>query len=271
MTRGNTVAIIQARMGSTRLPGKVLKRLGAHTMLAYLVDRVSCARTLDGIVLATTTEEADDVIVCEGMKLGVPIFRGSETDVLERYVKAARAFRAGIVVRVTADNPFTDPQSIDRAVEQIRAGYDYALEVGMPIGTTGEALTFTALDFIDRVADTLSWREHVTLYAKENPHLFRCSMFKAPAGLDRPDLSFTVDRPEDYAWVSRLERYLPSPHFPLQKLLALADMRGDRGINHDSCKEDQPAGNYRELRTHRDDRVQPARRYVADHRRQSHR
>src|SRR5512147_2067420 len=95
-----TVAIIQARMGSTRLPGKVLMRMGNSTLLGYLIDRLSYARTISSIVVATTTNHRDDAIVEEARKLGVESFRGSETDVLERYIQAARANSAEIVVRV---------------------------------------------------------------------------------------------------------------------------------------------------------------------------
>jgi spore coat polysaccharide biosynthesis protein SpsF len=133
----NTVAIIQARMGSTRLPGKVLMPMGNRTMLGYLIERLSFARTVSTIVVATTTNRRDDVIAEEAWKLEVECFRGSETDVLERYIQAARVNNAEIVVRVTGDNPFTDPASIDRVVDQLIDGFDYSIEAGLPVGTTG--------------------------------------------------------------------------------------------------------------------------------------
>src|SRR6267142_2301178 len=107
--RPRTVAIIQARMGSTRLPGKVMMTIADQTMLMYLVRRIMKARTLDEIVVATTTDARDDVIIEECERNHVQSFRGSEVDVLGRYVAAAEAADAGIIVRVTADNPFTDP------------------------------------------------------------------------------------------------------------------------------------------------------------------
>src|SRR5262245_49149028 len=113
MQKPKTVAIVQARMGSKRLFGKVLKNIAGRPMLVYLVDRISRACTLDSVVVATTTNPRDNVIIEECERRGIPNFRGSERDVLGRYVSTARACAAEIVVRVTADNPFTDPDSID--------------------------------------------------------------------------------------------------------------------------------------------------------------
>lgn len=218
-----TVAIIQARMGSTRLPGKVLMPMGNRTMLGYLIERLSYARTVSTTVVATTTNHRDDVIVEEARNLGVECFRGSETDVLERYIQAARANNAEIVVRVTGDNPFTDPASIDRVVDQLVDGFDYAIEDGLPVGITGEALTFKALEFINRVALASRWREHVTLYAKENRNMLRCASLRPSPKCDRPDLSFTVDHPAEYERVRDLCAKLPGPNFLLKDLIAMAD------------------------------------------------
>ena len=223
MTNPKTVAIIQARMGSTRLPGKVLMKIGSRTLLGFLTERLALSRTIDTIVVATTTHRRDDVIVEEARKLGVECFRGSESDVLTRYVQAARIFKADVVVRVTADNPFTDPYSIDRAVEQLIEGYDYAIEDDMPVGTTGEALTFEALEFIDTVASTGPWREHVTLYAKENRHMLRCAFLRPRVGYGRPDLSYTVDHLAEYDHIRDICEKLPGPNFSLKDLIALAD------------------------------------------------
>jgi len=219
-----TVAIIQARMGSTRLPGKVMMRMGNRTLLGYLTTHLSTARTLSAIVIATTTHHRDDVIVEEARRLGVESFRGSEDDVLERYIQAARVHNAEIVVRVTGDNPFTDPASIDRVVEQVAEGYDYAIEGDLPVGTTGEALSFEALEFIDHVATTRRWREHVTLYARENRDMLRCSFLHPRMGCCRPDLSFTVDHPAEYEYVRALCEKFPGPVFLLKDLIALADI-----------------------------------------------
>lgn len=231
MKQPRTVAIVQARMGSTRLPGKVLMDLAGRPLLAYLVERISRARTLDEIVVATTTNSRDNVIIEECEQRGIPTFRGSEEDVLGRYVSAARAARAGIIVRVTADNPFTDPGSIDRAVDAIaQATADYAIEINLPVGTAGEALTWNALARIDAVAKTRRWREHVTLYAKENRHALNCAFLEPRAECNRPDLSFTVDHPHEYEYVRKIAESAPTIDFGVQDLIAVADEADVRSV-----------------------------------------
>ena len=219
-----TVAIIQARMGSSRLPGKVMKTLGKRSILQYLVERISRARTLDAVLVATTTHSRDDIILEECERHGIAHFRGSEFDVLGRYMAAATASKADVIVRVTADNPFTDPDSIDYVVNAIaHDGADYALEMDVPLGTTGEALSRTALQLIDSIAETPRWREHVTLYAKENPSALKCAFLPPRPGCGRPELSFTVDEPSDYAFVREMAKHLPRIDFELKNLIALAD------------------------------------------------
>src|SRR5262245_55751396 len=119
MKKTRTVAIVQARMGSTRLFGKVIMNVAGRPLLTYLIERISKARSLDDIIVATTTNDRDNVIIEECERRGFANFRGSETDVLSRYVSAARACEANVIVRVTADNPFTDPRCIDRIVTAV--------------------------------------------------------------------------------------------------------------------------------------------------------
>ena len=193
-------------------------------MVAYLVDRISRSRTLDSIVVATTTNVRDNAIIEECERRGIPNFRGSEFDVLRRYVSAARACDADIIVRVTGDNPFTDPRSVDRVVDALTArDAEYAIENNLPVGVTGEAVTWEALSFIDSVATSPAWREHVTLYAKENPHALRCLFLNPPGELARPDLSFTVDTFDEYLYARQLAESIGSANFELKTLAAVAD------------------------------------------------
>ena len=204
-----TIAVIQARMGSSRLPGKVLLRFGARSVLIYLVDRIKHSKTLDGIVVATTTQPQDDAIVEECRRHGIKSFRGSESDVLGRYVGAAEASDAEVIVRVTADNPFTAPDSIDRVVNHILStDAEYALEDRLPLGTTGEALTRDLLNHIDQVAGDHRLREHVTLYAKEHLSETNGVFLEPRPGLDHPTLRFTVDELVDYLWAQEVRRGL---------------------------------------------------------------
>ena len=224
MKKPRTVAIIQARMGSSRLFGKVMMNIAGRPLLAYLVERISRSRTLDTILVATTTNQRDNIIIEECERRGIPNFRGSESDVLGRYLSAARASRADIIVRVTADNPFTDPDSIDRVVDTIvRHEADYAIETGLPVGVTAEALTWKALTRINSLALTAPHREHVTLYAKENPDAFRAAFLKPPAECERPDLSFTVDKLEEYLYAREIAEQFPTTDFELKNLIAVAD------------------------------------------------
>ncbi len=226
-----TVAIIQARMGSNRLPGKVMMPLGRRSVLAYLIERISSARNLDSIVVATTTHLRDDIVIEEAIRCGASYFRGDEVDVLGRYVDAAQAFNAEIVVRVTADNPFTDPESIDRTVSALSAGKaDYAIEMALPIGVTGEAITAEALFKIDSVAKTPRWREHVTLYAKETPEALRCAFLPVPSNCARHDLSFTIDERHEYLRAQELAEKLVHPHFSLMDLIGVADEIGSQRL-----------------------------------------
>lgn len=219
-----TVAIIQARMGSTRLPGKVLMDFGGQTLLGFLIDRLAVSETLDDIVVATTVLTRDDAVAAEAARKGVRHFRGSEADVLGRYMAAARASRAEIVLRVTGDNPFTDPGSIDRVVRRLESGFDYAIENDLPVGTTGEGLTAEAMALLDAVAAAPRWREHVTLYAKENPGFLKCSFMRPEPELARPDLSFTVDRMSEYRHAAAFCDKFSDMQFSLKDLIALADM-----------------------------------------------
>jgi len=218
-----TAAIIQARMGSTRLPGKVMMDLSGKPILAYLCDRLLRARTLDNIVVATSVDRQDDVIAEECERRGILLFRGCQYDVLGRYAGAAKAFAADVIVRVTADNPFTDPESIDRVVDHIaRTGTNYALEMSLPVGTTGEAITRDGLQAIDAVAYLPRHREHVTLYAKEHPNFLSSAFLDSPS-YNRPDLRFTIDYPADLAYVRQLSETLSNADFALKELIALAD------------------------------------------------
>src|SRR5277367_2863697 len=146
----NVVAIVQARMGSTRLPGKVLIDLGGETVLARVIARLRRAELVKEIVVATTDSAADDAIVGECRRLDVPTFRGSESDVLDRYYWAARGCPASVVVRITSDCPLIDPQLVDetiRVFQQQQADYaSNTFSRTYPRGLDAEAFTTAALE-----------------------------------------------------------------------------------------------------------------------------
>jgi spore coat polysaccharide biosynthesis protein SpsF len=200
------VGIIQARMGSTRLPGKVLKDLGGATVLARTVNRIRLARALNEVVVATTLERTDDAIIEEADRLGVRSFRGSEHDVLDRYYQAALDCEARVVVRVTSDCPLVDPHVADEIVNAFRSERaDYAsntLVRTYPRGLDVEVMTMDALADAWRNAVEPHQRTHVTPYLYENPGSFRLHSVTTDA--DYSGHRWTVDTQEDLEFVRAL-------------------------------------------------------------------
>jgi spore coat polysaccharide biosynthesis protein SpsF len=220
------MAFLQARMGSTRLPGKVLLRIAGRSILERSVWRLGAARTLDGVAVLTTLRGEDDEVAAEAERLGVRVFRGAETDVLRRFRDAAKRFRPEIVVRATADNPLIDIGSIDRIVRAVRtSGLDYCMETGLPYGAATEVITSAALERVHEAATDPRHREHVTLYVKERPGEFRMALLAPPDALRRPNIRLTVDTPQDFILLEELIGAFPEsgqPH-PLERYLDLAD------------------------------------------------
>jgi spore coat polysaccharide biosynthesis protein SpsF len=200
------VLIVQARMTSTRLPGKVMEDLGGRPMLARQLERLRASRLADDIVVATTTNASDDPLVALADADGARWFRGSEADVLSRYAGAAREADADVVIRVTSDCPLIDPGEIDVVIEALGPGVDYAaniLERRLPQGLDTEALWRDVLDRMDRAAQSVPAREHVTWYCRdERPELFVRRSVVRP--YDAADLRWTVDTADDLALVRRL-------------------------------------------------------------------
>lgn len=222
------IAIIQARMGSSRLPGKVLAALGDATMLGQVVRRLRTARRLDEVVVATSTAAGDDAVVCEAGRLGAGVHRGPEDDVLARFVGAARSYRADAIVRVTADCPLLDGAVVDRVIAALGDDVDYASNThqrSYPRGLDVEALHRDVLDRIGRLARSRPAREHVTAFVLEQPGLFRVAQVRAEH--DDADLRWTVDTPEDLAVVRGLydELGLADPARPYRDVVAAVRAR----------------------------------------------
>lgn len=207
------VAVIQARMGSSRFPGKMLAKLGGISLLEWVVRRLMRATSLAQIVLATSDRDSDDVLAELAMKLGIVVFRGSESDVLGRFVGAAHMVGADNIVRICADNPFIDPAEIDRLV-----GYfadnpcDYACNHQDRLGSNqadgfgAEILSAALLTRIAENAHELRHREHVTLYLWDHASQYKLKALTAPSGLAFPALRFDVDSPADLEYLETLVR-----------------------------------------------------------------
>ncbi len=193
------VAIIQARMGSTRLPGKVLKDLAGATVLERVVSRLRRCRLVSDVIVATSAEQADDVIVNECQRLGTHAFRGSEEDVLDRYYRAARQARAEVVVRITSDCPLIDPGVSDKTIQAfLDARPDYAsnaLERTYPRGLDTEVMTFAALESAWSEARQAYQREHVTPFLYQQPERFKILSVKGDHDYSRH--RWTLDTLED--------------------------------------------------------------------------
>ena len=207
MSEKRVVAIVQARMGSSRLPGKVLERAAGRPLLDHLAERLGKALRLSAILLATTRRPLDDVLEGEATRLGFLCFRGSEDDVLERFVLAARAAEADVIVRITADCPLLDPAEVDRVVGTFLAAdppLDYAANFApddrrIPLGLSVEVFTRAALERAHAEGRAGYHREHVTPYLYEEKGRFRTGVVHPAEDLSH--LRLTVDTPEDLAVV----------------------------------------------------------------------
>lgn len=219
----NVVAIIQARLGSSRLPGKVLKTVMGKPLLEYQIERVSRARHINKIVVATSDLDRDLPIVKFCERLLVLHYRGSEEDVLERYYDAALSHRADVIVRLTADCPLIDPQLIDEVIEsyiQSYPQYDYVsncLQRTYPRGMDVEVFSFKALYEAYRRAKSPSEREHVTPFIYKNPQIFKLHSIKNAK--NQSNHRWTVDTPEDFTLVKNILETI----YPVKQTFTLHD------------------------------------------------
>ena len=224
-----TMAIVQARMTSTRLPGKVLLPILGIPMLILQLERMRRATSIDGIVIATTVNAADDLIVELCVQHGVAYFRGSENDVLSRYAEAAHAFGIDVVVRVTSDCPLIEADLIDKVVNifhQAHGELDYVsntLQPSFPYGLAVEVFSRQVLDQAHCLAVQRAEREHVTPYIYWRPQEFRLKSLTHNENLSHH--RWTVDTPEDFDLVSKIygALYLQNPKFDMKQTLQLFD------------------------------------------------
>jgi spore coat polysaccharide biosynthesis protein SpsF len=210
--RMKIVAIVQARMGSTRLPGKVMKDLLGAPVLVRDVNRLRRSKLLDEIVIATTTLPADDQIVSLCKDQGWPYFRGDENDVLDRYYQAARAYNADVIVRITSDCPMIDPEIVDRVIKAFLdiSGIDYVSNTlpprTFPRGLDTEVMTFDALERAWTEDKDPKLREHVTPYIYWNPEIFQ--IYGVVNETDLSSHRWTLDTPEDLLFIQTVyERF----------------------------------------------------------------
>ena len=223
-----TVAVVQARMSSTRLPGKVLKPVLGQPMILRQMERIRQARRIDRLVMAPSTDASDDVLadVCQAQ--GVECARGSLHDVLDRYYQVARRLVPQHVVRLTGDCPLLDPDLMDELITFHLAGrFDYSSnalgEPSFPNGLDAEVMRFECLERAWREARLPSEREHVTPYFYNHPELFRLGGYRGERDLSQ--MRWTVDEPEDLEFVRRVyaELYPANPRFRMGDVVALLE------------------------------------------------
>ena len=222
-----SAVIVQARMGSSRLPGKVMKRLAGRTVLDHVFDRCHAVANADIVCCATTEAAADDVVAAEAARCGATVFRGLETDVLARYAGAAKAVSADVVLRMTSDCPLFDP-ALGTAVLALRRdrNVDYAannLRPGWPHGLDCEAFTADVLFRAAREAADPFEREHVTPWIRSHPDIRRANL-DGPGGKTAA-WRWTLDYPEDLLFFDALFEHLPpAPARPeMDEVLAVLD------------------------------------------------
>lgn len=227
----STVAIIQARMGSTRLPGKVMEDLAGQTMLARVVNRTKRARTLQKVAIATSRLHRDDAIADLCRWHGWDCYRGSENDLLDRYYQTAQIFHADTVVRITSDCPLIDPAVVDQVVNTFREDpkTDYASNTlpvrTFPRGLDAEVFSMKVLQRLWREDQNPETREHVTQYIYQNLDLFRIR-----GVTNNKDLSawrWTVDTRDDLAFIRKIYDHFQNDEFSWQDVAQLLALHPD--------------------------------------------
>ena len=201
------VALVQARMDSSRFPGKMMEKLQGKAILEWVLKRVMSASSIDQVVLATTDQQEDQVLVDLAEACAIQVFRGNSKDVLERFIFASRQVRASTIVRICGDNPLVDPIEIDRAVSEYRFHCpDYSfnhiprLDCKYPNGLGAEVFSEDLLEMLNRKAKTQFNREHVTSYIWENSDEFVIRAVPCPKELEIPcyeRIKLDIDVPED--------------------------------------------------------------------------
>lgn len=213
-------------MGSTRLPGKILKPILGKPMLARMIERVKRAKKIDAVIVATTDRSKDDATVQIAKDAGVGVFRGSEQDVLDRFYKAAKEAGADTVIRLTGDCPLMDPAVIDRVIahfQEAEGSIDYSSTPNnYPEGLDTEIFTFAALEEAVREAKLPSEREHVTPYIKNHPERFVSDSWREGEG-DHSTMHWSVDTQPDFDFVTKVfeQLYPINPSFNKDDVLSL--------------------------------------------------
>lgn len=240
MGKKRIIAIVQARMGSTRLSGKVLKDISSKPMLWHVVNRLRQSKLTEEVIVATSTLKEDEEIVKFCNQEKIEVFCGEQKDVLGRYYKAAKEVGADLIIRVTADCPMIDPEIVDLIIEKFEVGkFDYVSNVikrTFPRGLDTEVFSFDTLKKVWQEAEEEKYREHVTLFILDNPESFKIASFEGK--VDLSDLRWTVDKPRDLDFVRAVFEELGCTMFGTGDILELLDKKpGLKEINKSVCQK----------------------------------
>jgi spore coat polysaccharide biosynthesis protein SpsF len=209
------IATIEARMTSSRLPGKVLLQAAEKPMLEHLVNRLRAVPSLDGIILATTTNSTDDVLVEFSEQVGIGCYRGSENDVMARVIAAADFVNADVVVEITGDCPIIDPEIVEQTIRVFKANHaDYVSNAHIrtyPDGMDTQVFRLATLKRSATMTDDALDHEHVTLHIRNHPEIFPHVHLLAPPEMHWPELGLTLDEPKDYELLKKIiEHFEPT-------------------------------------------------------------
>ncbi len=239
------VASIEARMGSSRLPGKVLKNFGDETTLSLLVKRLKKSKYLNDIVIATSVSSKDDLICNWCFENNISFFRGSEDDVLDRVVRAHEKMGSDLIVEITGDCPFTDPKIVDLAVQTfLDNDYDVVTNCGnnlsWPMGMYAQVFSLENLKWVNKNISDIVVHEHVSLYFYENLNLYNVYELIAPHNVSYPNMRIVLDYEEDYNFLTKIYEILSTKYndfFEIKDIVNLLKSQPELLSINKNCKE----------------------------------
>lgn len=204
MTETKVIACIASRMESTRLPEKVLADVNGKPMNEWLVNRLKTCKSIDEIIICTTDTEKNEALVQEAKKWNIKSFKGSENDVLKRFIDAGDQYNATHIIRVTGDNIFTDPEYLDQQIqEHIDSNAEYSRVNNLPLGFTGEVMNLEMAKNLHASLEDSEQTEYMVLYAY-NPEKYNCLVLEAKPEHKRPYYAITIDTPTDLELVRNI-------------------------------------------------------------------
>ena len=241
------VASIEARMGSSRLPGKVLKKFGSETTLSILIKRLRKSKYLNDIIVATSTNDKDDPICNWCLENKINFYRGSEVDVLDRVVKAHEKMKSDLVLEITGDCPFTDPKIVDIAIEFfLNNKFDVVTNCGnnltWPMGIYAQVFKLEKLKWInENISDSLV-HEHVSLFFYKNTNLYKIHELIAPKKVSYPEMRIVLDYKEDFIFLTKIYENLYQNYglyFGIEEIIDFLKRNPELLKINKSCKENK--------------------------------